>query len=534
MKKILLSTLGIFILFTNVHAGGIVTNTNQSAAYVRMLARDATLGIDAVYFNPAGMPFLGTGLFLSLSNQTIFQNRTIDSNYPYLNSGSFKGKVSAPVFPSVYAAFNLSRLSLSFGFNPIGGGGSAAYKTGLPSFEYQLSDLVPGMQGAGVTGYKSDLYFKGQSIYWGAQLGAAYKINDMLSVFVGGRYVSVTNTYTGHINNTQLNLSGAWVRADDLMNSIKSQYNAVQTGSQALVDKGAGTLTYAQAEGMNYISALDQAKFEGALTNLGYLVSTNIATSNAIFGGAVSEFGVRATLLGDQEANVTQTGHGITPIIGADLKLPGNLVNIGIKYEFLTKIEVTNDTKKDINVGYDPVNQKYITQFPNGQKTPNDMPALLSVGASLNLPKITVSAGYHQYFDKQARYGKMDTNGQFINNSSLMTSNDNEIALGVEYNVNPLLLVSAGYLRANSGAKPEFQSDQNPDLGSNSGGIGGALKFTKLLTINVGVLYSKYDAADKSFTHYVAEQASAPVTVKETYGQDNLVFAVGVDINLSK
>lgn len=34
-------------------AGGIVTNTNQSAMFIRMQARDATLGIDATYFNPA-------------------------------------------------------------------------------------------------------------------------------------------------------------------------------------------------------------------------------------------------------------------------------------------------------------------------------------------------------------------------------------------------------------------------------------------------------------------------------------------------
>ncbi len=56
MKRFLIA-----LLFTGlicpvvVQAGGIVTNSNQSAAYVRMLARDASTSIDAVYYNPAGL-----------------------------------------------------------------------------------------------------------------------------------------------------------------------------------------------------------------------------------------------------------------------------------------------------------------------------------------------------------------------------------------------------------------------------------------------------------------------------------------------
>ncbi len=335
------------------------------------------------------------------------------------------------------------------------------------------------------------------------------------------------------MKNIQVDMGGAWISASSLLTSISSQLNTAATGTQAMIDAGAGSLTFAQAEAMGIITATQQAQFEGGLTQMGLPVATPISAANAAFTQASAQYGAQATLLVDQEADVTQTGHGITPIVGADLNLLGKMLNIGIKYEFKTSMEVTNDTKKDITVGY-LANGTPVTQFPNGLKTPNDMPALLSVGAALNLPKVTLSAGYHQYFDKNAKYGKTDASGSFIDNSTLIDKSNNEIALGIEYNVNPLLLVSAGYLRANSYVKPAFQSDMSPEQSSNTGAIGGALKFTKLLTLNLGLLYTKYADANKSFTHYVAGNSALPVNVTETYQKDNVIVAVGLDINLSK
>lgn len=64
-----------FVLTT--FAGGILTNTNQSAQFVRMLSRNASTQIDAVYFNPAGVMQLENGFHIALHNQTISQTRTI-------------------------------------------------------------------------------------------------------------------------------------------------------------------------------------------------------------------------------------------------------------------------------------------------------------------------------------------------------------------------------------------------------------------------------------------------------------------------
>ena len=35
-------------------AGGLLTNTNQHVAFNRMMSREASIGIDGVYYNPVG------------------------------------------------------------------------------------------------------------------------------------------------------------------------------------------------------------------------------------------------------------------------------------------------------------------------------------------------------------------------------------------------------------------------------------------------------------------------------------------------
>ena len=84
MKR--MTSLLVFMLVSSqfLMAGGLKTNVNQSAAWARTLARDATLEIDGVYFNPAGLTHLGNGLHLSISNQSIFQTRSVTSDYTYL------------------------------------------------------------------------------------------------------------------------------------------------------------------------------------------------------------------------------------------------------------------------------------------------------------------------------------------------------------------------------------------------------------------------------------------------------------------
>ena len=52
------------LVFRTSFAGGILTNTNQSVYFLRNPARDAAIGLDGVYSNPAGVEFIKDGFHL--------------------------------------------------------------------------------------------------------------------------------------------------------------------------------------------------------------------------------------------------------------------------------------------------------------------------------------------------------------------------------------------------------------------------------------------------------------------------------------
>ena len=66
MRKLLTFVASLFIT-GSLLAGGLVTNNNQSAMFTRLQNRNASTGIDAVYFNPAGLTKLGNGFLFQLT-----------------------------------------------------------------------------------------------------------------------------------------------------------------------------------------------------------------------------------------------------------------------------------------------------------------------------------------------------------------------------------------------------------------------------------------------------------------------------------
>ena len=124
MKK-LIATAGLLMCFGVVFAGGLLTNGNQSAQYIRMLSRNASTTYDAVYYNPAGLMKMENGLFIAVQSQSLFQTKTIISGYPLLNSSTYEGKVNVPIFPTAFAIYKKDKIAYSLGFGPNSGGGSA-------------------------------------------------------------------------------------------------------------------------------------------------------------------------------------------------------------------------------------------------------------------------------------------------------------------------------------------------------------------------------------------------------------------------
>ncbi len=548
MKKLLLTIAAAWMAAGLVMGGGIVTNTNQSASWVRMPVRDASRDIDAVFYNPAGLFKLKDGFHFSINNQYVTQKQEVQNFYKGpgdlfgLNQSLYKGTVLAPVFPGIYGVFKKGNLAISFGVNPIGGGGGAEFKTGLPSFEMPVSDLVPGL---GAQGYKLDTYFKGSSIYMGYQLGVSYKLSDMIQVYLGARYVTVKNTYSGYLKNIQVNMAGTWTPAPTVFNDLANYATLGADGAKKIAST-MGTLisntipstyTLDQVVGLNgTFNATDRANIIQGLTAIGLAadstlgigdIQANTTAAATSFTNSAATATATAMLVSDQTADVTQTGSGITPIVGVNLTF-GDKLNVGIKYEFATKMEVTNKTKQDVLVGFNGATP--VTMFPDGAKTKNDMPAFLSVGAEYALTdKITLDLGTHYYFDRSVNYGKK-VNSLAVDNKAVIDKNYLELAGGLQFKVNDKILVSAGYLNTQSGVNKDYQSDLSYSLSTNTFGFGGQYSFSENLKLNVGYAYTAYKKADLTYEHSLTG-VPQPISYNETFWKNTQIIAVGLDIS---
>ncbi|MFC1547308.1 OmpP1/FadL family transporter [Candidatus Neomarinimicrobiota bacterium] len=339
MKRIISIGLAITLCASLALAGGIVTNTNQSAQFIRTLNRNASTCVDAAYFNPAGLTKLGDGLYISLSNQSVFQTKEMVSTDATFNEDTYEGNVSAPLFPDVHVAYKMGKLAFGGSFMPIGGGGSAEYEKGLPVIESKVSGL-PGTMTylgiPGVTGYSMDATFSGSSVYFGIQAGAAYEINDMISVAAGGRFVSASNSYEGHIKDIMVSTAAAGVQTP---------------GNYARL---LATMT----------SGID------SLTLVGAGMALDAQTADVVVEDA------------------TKTGSGFTAIIGVNLT-PMEGLNIGIRYEMQTALELETATDVDIE-----------GVLVDGAKEGADMPAMLGLGVAYKvMPSLKAEASFNYYMN---------------------------------------------------------------------------------------------------------------------------------------
>lgn len=206
--------MAIFVAVSNVFAGGLLTNTNQNAAFVRNFAQEGKIDLTSIYANPAGGAFLANGWHLSLNSQTAFQRREIETTFPLfmLNTDNpnpthdFLGKATAPIIPSLTVSYNRDKWSVSAHFAISGGGGKCEFDEGLGSFEaayagvlYQMAPslLPPGVQ---FQGYKLGSYMKGKSYHFGLQIGGTYKFTDNVAGYVGIRGLYATSNYNGFVN----------------------------------------------------------------------------------------------------------------------------------------------------------------------------------------------------------------------------------------------------------------------------------------------------------------------------------------------
>lgn len=538
MRKLLTFILSLFIT-GSLLAGGLVTNTNHSAMFTRLQNRNASTGIDAVYYNPAGLTKLGTGFFASINNQTIGQTRKVISDYPYLNGApkEYIGKASAPIFPGVYLVYNTGNFSFSAGLNPIGGGGGAVYKKGLPSFEMSIADIVPSLSSQNIqtTQYSADIYFKGSSVYLGYQANIGYKINDMLSIAAGVRIVSASNKYSGYIRNISINptypafgasFNGGMVLASDfftagaiLLNGLSTSATTAANGLTTAMGGGLPPTTPLASIPPATVAGVTQILAAAGINAAGMNVGTAAATLNAVAPVFTSKAEVMTeNAAGTQniDVNAKETGTGYTPIISANFS-PAENLNIAVKYEFKTKINLKTKVINNESGGI----------FVDGEELVGDMPAMLSVGVEYKpLDKLMLSASMNTYFDKGVDY-----DGHTTVNINEIDKNFLEYGLGLEYGLTDNLRISGGWVHTATGVNQNYQSDQSFDTNTNSFGAGFGYRISPMIDLNLGGQYTFYKEDSKNYDHLLG---TTPLNLTETYNKSTWIVAIGLDFYFGK
>ena len=477
-KNKLMTALAAMALSTSVFAGGLMTNTNQSAAFLRSVARGTTYGADAVYFNPAGTAFMENGFHISLSNQMARQTRTISSTYAPFAMGAangglatkeFTGEAFAAFIPSLHVTWKHNNFAVMAGVGVNGGGGSLEFKNGLGSFERQFSVIPVALTNAGVptTQYDMNMYLKGSSMTLAFNVGASYKITEWLSAAALVRFSPTNNSYTGYMKGIQINPGGAMMPASTYFASARDMY------------------------------AQQAAQVAAAYGNDDPRVAALMA--------AATEMGTNAVKTADHTLEVEQKGFTVSPILALAFK-KGNW-DASVKYEFKMGTELK--IKSAEVSAKDPVINAI---FPDGATVKSETPALLATAVSRQCGPVKVTAEWHHFFDK-------DAENSF---SPIVKGNTNEYLLGAEWAISDRWLVSAGAQRTQLNLDENGYSDMNFSLSSWSFGVGVACKVTESIMINLGYMPTLYDTA-------TAKGQASGVDFTDKYSRTSNAVGLGID-----
>lgn len=543
MNKLKAACLTAAIASSSVSfAGGFLTNTNQNVAFNRMMSREASIGIDGVYYNPAGVVFLGDGHHLSINWQLAYQDRTIKNDYSLFTNNvnnpitprEFKGEAFAPVIPSFQYAYNKGRWSFQGNFALTGGGGKCTFDNGLGSFERIVAETamaacglartVDGALGSvlgrevsmfgsdqafGAGGkYNYNSYMHGRQYYFGLSLGAAYKVSDNFSVFGGVRGIYATTNYYGYVEDIKVGNMPLYMVLDptkkDAANiELSCDQNGIGFTPIIGVDFKTGKWNF---------SAKYEFKTRMRLKNK----SVNLVPS-----------------IGNLPANLSSQ---MTQILTAQFTQAGlPAEQAAAKAEAAATAVLANQTVQKTMLGlkkqFDTELDEAIGEYADGKKIAADIPAYLSVGVGYSpIDPLRINVGFHFFDDKNAK--------AYNNRQEKLDHGTLEYNAGVEYDINKKFTVSAGWQSTNYGLPEEeattskdkrFMDDKSFVTSSNSVGLGGVWHFNKKMSFTVAYFHTFYQ--HKKTTESVELIPGNAINYSADYSRNNNVFAAGIDIN---
>ena len=226
----------------------------------------------------------------------------------------------------------------------------------------------------------------------------------------------------------------------------------------------------------------------------------------------------RAAQTSNTYADAVMKGTGFTPILSANFAPVGDLLNIAVKYEFKTKLDLTTTVNDNKTAGL----------FIQDSVAVKDMPAMLSLGVDVKpSERFLISGSLNYYFDKNVDYdGMPDVNVEMIDKNFI------EAGLGIQVGITDRFFASAGWLTTVTGVNDNFQNDLKFSLNTNTFGGGIGFRINDMIDLNLGGSYTIYEEASETYTHVIT---TTPILVQapaiNTYNNKTWVAAIGLDFH---
>ena len=545
--------LFVLLLCTGLtaRAQGLITNNNQSTMFVRMPSRNASQEIDAAFYNPAGLTSLESGFHLGVFYQGILRKNSVISGYPLLNEAEYSGNIRSLLVPSAFLAYKDNKLAVSLQYGTFAGPGTVKFERGLPTYEIPVSRLVPDLMvlndyGYDVSAYKLEASFTGKIGYQGIQAGVAFELFKGFSVSGGINFLFGAATFNQNVRDVQLEVNDTWEDAPEKLNSIgdylisySSSYSSLANKVQTIITAGAGNYTIAQVQTAGYITSAERAAWEGALSNLGLSSAqiaalkllnvkpyfTNEASTSNLLGIIVNS---QASSLEDEDYITEQPGSGWRPYLAIQYSPLDNL-NIALKYEHKTRIDINDETEIDAPL------------------LVSEIPGVLSVGVGYKpFSWLETQLSYNHYFDRGIDWGFniREIVAHYRETVRTIDRNSFDLGLGFQFKINEKFAVSTGALYFQPGENPSYQYDYSYINPSVTAGLGARYKINDKLSLDAGIMNSFFkkrtvtyqDAKLQSyFSKYPSvypEPEFENGEYSEELGGSRLVFSVGLSYSL--
>ncbi len=401
MKNRILLVTGVALLQSagigTAIAGGVENLHNFSAEYIRTLNRNAaTDSADAVVYNPAGTATMEDGTYINGS----IQNLTKD--YSNIVSGTNNGQDDTysqdepSLIPSFFGLYKKGDLSYYGAMTAVSGGGEVDYKSGNATIQIANLLLRPGFLLA--TGNAVDTAIipvtsarvQAESKGAGITIGAAYHVNDTVSVSLGLRQLtSKKSSQIGFV------AGGGFAPAA----TVAVDYEAEASGVATILG-----VNFQPNESLNLA-----LRYEGS-TKLDYKYSINSGTNTT--------------------GNGLLLAQGITDGMKKRTDLPGILA-LGASYKFSPELKV------DVNI------TQYMQKDANWAGAEDDVDNGQDTGIAFEYSFSDKLRGSFGYMKTETGQDPEDT----IAESPKLDATS--MALGMVYGINDNMELNVGYAVSN-------------------------------------------------------------------------------------